>query len=123
MVRPLPRSEGSLLGFRIEGTLTAADVGEMHRAFRDAVAVHGEASLLVEIGDLALPEPSAVLRDLRAMPEVLRDVRRLAVVGDGRWQAWAAGAANLLARGEARHFDAAELDTAWTWLRDGPPRL
>ena len=57
------------------------------------------------------------------MLEYLRDVERFAIVGHGRWQEWATRLTDLVPRGEARHFEAAELDHAWEWVRHGPPKL
>jgi hypothetical protein len=123
MYRKLAGSEGADLGYHVEGTITGQEVKEIHREVTAALERHGKVRLLMEVGALKLPEPMAVLRDLRLTPEYLRDVERFALVGDARWQEWAARATNFLARGEARHFASGEMDRAWEWLREGPPKL
>jgi hypothetical protein len=117
MYRTLAGSEGNVLGYQVEGSITAAEVKEMAREVEKTIQTHGKARVLVEVGKLSLPEAKAVWEDMKMMPEYMRDVERFALVGGATWQEWAAKLTNALAKGEARHFDSGDLDKAWAWLK------
>jgi hypothetical protein len=118
MYRKLSQSEGNALGYHIAGTLTHPEVKEIHREVEQALERHGSVRLLVEFGELSMPEPRAALEDLKLTPEYLTDVERFAVVGEAAWQGWLARFTDIVARGEARHFEPEALVDAWRWLKD-----
>jgi hypothetical protein len=118
MYRKLPESSGPVLGYYVTGTITQDEVKEIHRDIERTIDDHGSARLLMDIGDMSTPEPTAVWEDLKLTPEYLGDVERYAILGDSRWQEMAARATALVARGEARFFHREQADAAWEWLRE-----
>jgi hypothetical protein len=116
MYRKLNQSTETALGYHVSGTLTQAEIQEMQREMEAAIQTHGRIRVLIEIGDLDMPDPAAVLQDIQFAPHYLRDISRFAIVGNQRWQEWASRGANLLSQGEVRYFDSAQLPQAWSWV-------
>jgi hypothetical protein len=116
MYRKLPESSGRVLGYVIEDRLTRDEVEQMQQELRVAMDRHGSVRLLVRAAEMEDVEPSAVWQDLKMTPDYVRNIERLAVVGDERWHEWAAKLTDTVA--EARFFEPAAMDRAWTWLRE-----
>jgi hypothetical protein len=116
MYRKLERSTGKALGYFIEGSMSKDEIDAMHREIEPSIRLYGKIRMLLQIGDLSIPEPGAVWKDLKLTPEYLSDVERYAVVGDKKWHEHAAGLTDFLAKGEARFFEHAQLDDAWNWI-------
>lgn len=115
MLIKLPESSGAVLGYAIEGRLTAEDVAKMQAEALAAIERHGSIRLLARMDDMRGVEPSALWEDLTMTPEYTRSVDRMAVVGDAAWHDWTTRLSKVIA--EARYFD--DLDQAWAWLREG----
>jgi hypothetical protein len=50
--------------------------------------------------------------------EHTKDIERLALVGDKKWEAWMAKLAGPFLKAEIRYYDWSRLQTAWDWLRE-----
>jgi hypothetical protein len=115
MYRKLSETTGNLLGYAIEDRLTEDEVLRMQGELSAAMERHGSVRLLARLEGLEGVEPSAVWQDLKMTPEYVRNIERMAVVGEARWQEWSTKLAGAFT--EARHFAPDELDQAWAWLR------
>lgn len=115
----LPESNGNVLGYHVAGTIRQEEMKEIHSEIENALRAHGKVRLLVEVGDISMPEMRAMIEDLKLTPEYVKDVERFALVGEGMWQEWMSALTNMIARGEARHFDMVEREHAWQWVREG----
>jgi hypothetical protein len=118
MYRRLPESEGNVIGYELHGSLSREEVREVHRQLERAIGDHGSVRLLLDLTDMSLPDPGAIIEDLKLTPEYINSVDRYAVVGSSRWQDVLASATNAMARGEARYFEKEQTATAWAWLRE-----
>lgn len=118
MYRTLAQSAGNVLGYHFSGKLTEAEVKEVYREIEAAVEKHGKVRLLVEMGDLSTPELQAAWEDLKRTPQWIKDLEKMALVGDDRWQRWATSLTDLISQGEAEFFRPDELDKAWYWVRE-----
>lgn len=118
MYRKLPESEDSVLGYYVTGTVTMDEIREIHRDIDRAMDEHGTVRLLVDVRDMAAPEPGAVWEDLKLTPEYLRSVEKYAIIGDSRWHDLATRATSMVAKGEAKYFERGQEGAAWEWLRD-----
>ncbi len=74
---------------------------------------HERIRILLHIAELDLPTAKAVWEDLKLLPAYVADVERYAMIGDARWHEWLAGLTNTFTQGEARHFQADQVEEAW----------
>jgi hypothetical protein len=116
MINRLVTRGEETVAYHVSGRVTREEVEAVHGEIEAAIGRHGRVRILVQVGELSLPEPLAVLEDLKLMPEFVGDVERFALAGDQRWQPWVTRLAGLLTRGEVRHFASDEVDLALEWL-------
>lgn len=113
-----------VLGYRIEGTVTADDV----RAIVDALVAkreaHGMVRVYAEIGEIESIELRAILADLSFLVRklgVLTRINRTAVVSDAVWlRRLAEAEGQLLPLGPVRGFATADADEARAWVAAEP---
>lgn len=117
MYRRLEQSAGNVLGYHLSGKLTEEEVKEIYREVEGVIEQHGKARLLCVLGDLSMPEMGAAWEDLKRTPQWVKDLERLALVGDERWQRWMAGVSDLISQGEAEFFREGDIDKAWEWVK------
>jgi hypothetical protein len=113
-----------VLGYRIEGAVTAGDV----RAIVDELVAkreaHGLIRVYAEIGEIESIELRAILADLSFLIrklEVLARINRTAVVTDAAWlRRLAEAEGQLLPLGPVRGFATADAEAARAWVVADP---
>ena len=117
MLEELNRRDGNIVGFKITGRFT----GVQMKAFADrvdaVVAEAGPVCLLVELEDFRGIELDVLWEKAKFAFAHLRDIERMAVVGDRLWEEWWVKMAGALLRAETRYFDETDIDAAWAWLK------
>jgi hypothetical protein len=124
MYELLPQTKNDVLGVRVSGTVTGDDYERFRPVLDEAVRQHGTVRLLIWMDDFdGWGDLDAAWEDLKLDASHYTDVGRPAMVGDERWQAWVTKATDLLAPGDVRYMDEADLAEAWAWVRkgDAPP--
>ncbi len=117
MFQQLGGGSGNVLGFKIGESITGEDVHEMSTMMADAIAASGKIRLLIEIDGFRHMEPEALLEKLKFTRDHLKDIEKMAVVSDRTWiKAWLK-VGGLLTHIEVEHFNRAETESAWNWVR------
>jgi SpoIIAA-like len=116
MIERLPRSTDSTLGFKVGGHVGPGDYAILVPAVEAAVAAHDEIGLLLDLADFESERASAWGADFRFGQEFRKNIARLAIVGDKRWEEWLAKLASPFYAREARYFHTDAIDDAWSWL-------
>ncbi len=121
MLDELSGFNGNIIGFKVTGKFT----GDEMKAFADridsVVAEAGPVQLLVELKDLGGIELDVLWEKAKFAFAHLRDIERMAVVGDRLWEEWWVKMAGALLRAETRYFDEDDIDAAWAWLMPPGP--
>lgn len=118
MYTKLKESTDTVLGYHVSGKVTRSEVEEIQHEINQAIQDHGKIRFLGAVGDLDMPEPGAVWQDLKMLPDYIKHIERVAVVGEAKWQKWATKLSDSVLPMEARHFTQAQLLDAWRWLKD-----
>ena len=111
-----------VLGFEIDGKLTAEEVHSAALYFDEAMNQDRPIRLFGRIRRIGGADPSAVFdgRYLQMKLKALTRVERYALVGGPAWlRAWVA-ALDPIVKAELRHFGADEEALAWAWLGAEP---
>jgi hypothetical protein len=119
MYRRLPKSEGNTLGVMFRDKVSQQDIAAMQKDLEEIIAQHGHARVLVRYDNLDKVDPGAVLQDLKMLGTYIRDLERVAIIGDGQWHERIARWSDLIA--EARVFRPNELSLAWEWTQEKTP--
>lgn len=118
MIKPIPVVEKDIFAFRITGRLTDEDYRQFNAELERILQEQGgPVSLLLELEGFQGWDPKALWAEFRFAAGHGKDFRRIAVVGEHRWQKWMTALGNAFSETEIRYFDRDALQAAWDWLR------
>ena len=81
------------------------------------VAEAGTVHLFIRLEDFSGFEMEVLWEKAKFAFQHLRDIERMAVVGDRAWEEWWVTIAGALSPTETRYFDEDDIDAAWDWLK------
>ncbi|AGA90857.1 Protein of unknown function (DUF3478) [Thioflavicoccus mobilis 8321] len=120
MIEQIQTGSPAILAFRLSGKLHDQDYRTFVPVIENAIAAApGPVRLLVELIDFHGWDPKAAWDDFKLGIRHYADFERMALIGDKDWEAWMGQLAKPFTRATVRHFDAAEADAAWAWIREG----
>jgi hypothetical protein len=115
-------SSKNVIGFRMTGKLTNADYKALAPEFEDGIKRYGKIRLLWLLEDFHGWEPKAAWDDYEYWRKYGKEIERVAIVGNKRWEEWMTKLAQLFMKGGVKYFDESQLDDAWAWVREGVSR-
>ncbi len=118
MFEKMEESSGNVIGFKVIGTINKADYESLIPEIENLVAKEGTINLLLDLTDFKWEKVSAWGADWKFGREYHEEIKKLAIVGDKKWEEWLAKLAEPFYAGEARFFHRQAIEEAWTWLRD-----
>ena len=122
MYEILVQTSGNLIGMRISGKLTKDDYAQLGPWLRERIERYGKLRVLVEMHAFeGWDSLGALWEDLKLDVRFNREVERVAMVGEKRWQEWATRLSKPFVKGTIKYFDHGELEQAWAWLRQDAP--
>jgi SpoIIAA-like len=109
-------STGKLLRVKVTGKLTK----EAYEAFAplvdQLVQEHGKLRILFEMHDFHGWTAGAIWEDIKFDFKHWKDIERLAIVGESKWEAGMAVFCKPFTSAKIQYFDHAKLDDAQAWL-------
>lgn len=118
MIERLESSDDKILAFRMSGKLHDEDYRTFEPAVEAAVEQYGKVRLLAEFHDFHGWDMHALWDDTKFATKHCNDIERIALVGEKKWEEWMAKVCKPFTMAEIRYFDAAEIESAWAWLRE-----
>ena len=116
MVAKMKQSKGSNIGFRVVDTVTKEDYELLTPALHELLAEYPQINLLLNLEEFGHEEIRAWMSDLKFGQEFRKQIVKLAIVGDQKWQELLAKLAEPFFAKEARHFSLEQEKEAWKWL-------
>jgi hypothetical protein len=117
MIEQLPQSEGKILGFKMSGKLHDEDYKRFVPLIDNVAAKEGKVRLLAQFHDFHGWDLHALWDDIKFSTTHCLKIERIALVGEKTWEKWMAKVCKPFTMAKIKYFDAAELDTAWAWLK------
>ena len=117
MFQEIPVTEEHIYAFKATGKLTDADYQQFLPRLTTLNHKYGPLSLLIELEDFQGWEPKAAWDDFHYGKEHDNDFKRIALIGEKRWQHWMTALGNIFTRTQIRYFTRDEIQAAWDWLR------
>jgi SpoIIAA-like len=108
-----------VLGVEVSGKLTRADYEELIPSWEKMIARQGALRMLFIMKDFGGWEPGAAWEDFEFDLKYARQIDRIAMVGEKKWQEWLSKLGALFVKADVKYFDAAELSEAERWIRAG----
>ena len=104
--------------FLASGRLTDNDYKNfLIPAVKSAIDESGQIRLLFQMDGFRGWDIQAAWDDVIFGMEINRNVDKIAIVGDRRWEQWVTRLVKAFTHGEARHFSLGHVDDAWNWIR------
>jgi universal stress protein A len=116
MFQKLSESSEKILGFKVTGKLTDEDYKAFVPQIEKIIREFGRISLLLELDDFHGWDLEAAWDDFKFGMKHIKDFKRVAIVGDKKWEEWMAKLAKAFMRAEVKYFDGSQLQDAWKWL-------
>jgi hypothetical protein len=107
---------GKILSVKISGKLSKEDyqrfVPDVERLIKD----HGKIRILVQMHDFHGWELGALWDDIKFDMKHFRDIERLALVGESKWEKGMAAFCKPFTTAKIQYFDETKLAEAKTWI-------
>ena len=114
------RNGGNVLEVLVSGTLAHDDYQRLVPEFERLVNQHGKIRVLFEMRDFHGWNAGGLWEDLKFDLRHFRDIERLAMVGDRKWQQGMSVFCRPFTTAKVRYFDEAAIQEARTWLAGRP---
>jgi hypothetical protein len=109
--------EQHLLEVKASGKLSAEDYHHFEPAVERLID-EGKIKILFEMHDFHGWEMGAMWEDIKFATKHCRDVERIAMVGDKKWEKWMATICKPFTLSKIRYFEDGQQDEARKWLAE-----
>jgi hypothetical protein len=109
-------SAGRVLEVRVTGKLTKESYQEFVPAVDEQIKEHGKLRILFVMVDFHGWTAGAMWEDLKFDLKHWKDIERLAIVGDKKWEKGMAAFCKPFTKAHIRYFDILQLEEARQWL-------
>jgi hypothetical protein len=109
-------STGNFLHAKITGKLTKEAYQALAPAVDEQIQEHGKIRILFEMHDFHGWTAGALWEDLKFDFKHWKDIERLAIVGETKWEAGMAVFCKPFTAAKIQYFDHVKLDEAQSWL-------
>jgi hypothetical protein len=109
-------STGKLLHVKATGKLTKESYEVFVPLVEQLIEEHGKLRILFEMHDFHGWTAGAMWEDLKFDFKHWKDIERLAIVGESRWQEGMAVFCKPFTRAKIEYFNHSNIDAAKTWL-------
>jgi hypothetical protein len=114
-------ANGKILSVKISGKLTKEDYEQFVPQVEGLIKKHGKIRILMQMHDFHGWTVGALWEDIKFDVKHFKDIERLAMVGDRKWEAGMAGFCKPFTTAKVRYFDVSEAGQARAWVDEGSP--
>jgi hypothetical protein len=118
-VEMMQEAEGRTLRIHVTGKLVKEDYARLVPEFECLIGLHGKLRVLLEMVDFHGWTAGALWQDIKFDLKHFRDIERVALVGEKRWQKGMAAFCQPFTAAEVRYFDRGQSDQARAWIDEG----
>jgi stage II sporulation SpoAA-like protein len=115
------KADGKVLEVRASGKLTKEDYERFLPEVERLIGQHGKVRMLFEMHDFHGWTAGALWHDIKFDMKHFRDIERLAVVGEKRWEHGMAIFCRPFTTAKIRYFDRSRADEADAWIQADLP--
>jgi hypothetical protein len=110
-------AEGKILEVQVSGKLTKEDYSEFVPHVERLIEQHGKIRVLFYLNDFHGWSAGALWEDVKFDWKHFRDIERLAIVGESKWQEGMAVFCKPFTTAEVRYFEHEQLPEARQWIQ------
>jgi hypothetical protein len=123
MIEKLRQSDGSAIGFKVEGEVSAEQVKEFVPQIEFVIGQRGhrKIGILADLSSMEGAEWKARWEEMQFLRKYSEHIERVAVVGGGPWEQLVTEILDgtVLINVETRYYQKEELQHAWHWTKHG----
>ncbi len=123
MIEILEESTGKCVALRISGKIIREDYISIIPQLERTIQIWNGLNLLLIFDNVEGMALGAVWEDAQFNLKYFREVHRAALVGDQEWLKWIIKVSQVFVHEEARLFQPDQIETAWTWIREGEKHI
>ena len=116
MLQILEQTEGNLIATRATGNLTEADYDKLLPLLNNIVEKHQKIRWYFEMEDFEGWKPKAFWEDLKFDLQHANDFKKVAMVGDKKWEEWMTNLMKTFTSAEIKYFAASQKIDALKWI-------
>jgi len=110
------KNNGKVLEVEVHDKLTSNDYKRFVPEFDRLAKQHGKLRVLFEMTDFHGWEAGALWQDIKFETTHFRDIERLAIVGDKKWEKGMSEFCKPFTTAKIQYFDQSQLDQARQWI-------
>ncbi len=110
-------ADGKILIVKLSGKLAKDDYGHFVPEVNRLVKQHGKVRILVEMHDFHGWTVGALWEDIKFDMAHFKDIERLALVGESKWEAGMAAFCKPFTTAKVQYFDVSKAAEALAWIR------
>jgi len=111
-------AEGSVLEAHVSGRLTDEDYRQFAPEVEKIVNKHGKIRMLTDMHDFHGWNTSGLWEEFKLDVRHAKNLERLAIVGEKKWQEWMSRVCQPFTDAEIRYFDRSDMAQAQTWIQN-----
>jgi len=111
--------EGEVLIIKAIGKLTKEDYETFVPKVEQLIKHFGKIRILFEMKDFHGWDASALWQDIKFDIRHFKDIERLALVGDKKWEKGMGIFCKPFTTAKVKYFDSKEIDKAQAWIKEG----
>jgi hypothetical protein len=117
MIEHLTSDSEKILAFKMTGKLHDEDYKTFVPLIDNGVAKYGKVRLLAWFEDFHGWDLHALWDDIKFSTTHCREIDRIALVGDKKWEEWMAKVCKPFTMAKVEYFDVSKINDAWAWLK------
>ena len=118
MIEPLTDLPAHTVGFKLSGKLHDADYKQFVPLVDAEIAKDGKVNMLAQFHDFHGWDMHALWDDIKFSATHCTRIKRIAMVGEKKWEKWMATVCKPFTMAKIRYFDVSEIDAAKAWVAE-----
>lgn len=119
MIELQSAATGKILAVKLSGKLSKEDYETFVPEVESLIKSHGKIRILLQMHDFHGWTVGALWEDIKFDMKHFKDIERLAMVGDRKWEAGMAAFCKPFTTATVRYFDESEMEAARSWIEEG----
>jgi hypothetical protein len=119
MIELQSAATGKILAVKLSGKLSKEDYETFVPEVESLIKSQGKIRILLQMHDFHGWTVGALWEDIKFDMKHFKDIERLAMVGDRKWEAGMAAFCKPFTTATVRYFDESEMEAARSWIEEG----
>ncbi|MCH7602234.1 MAG: STAS/SEC14 domain-containing protein [Planctomycetes bacterium] len=111
--------KGNIVSVKASGKLTKEDYDQFVPRMEQLIEQWGRLRMLFQMDNCQGWDAHSSWDEFKFQLKHRKDLKRVAVVGDARWEKWASMVSRIFTGADVRYFDQDQAEEASTWIESG----